>query len=59
VSDSPFVVLTTAAAVRSSPGAEALEQVTGSNKPIRAVIEMLRPSGLEELRRLCQGTRRS
>jgi DNA modification methylase len=56
VSNAPLVLLTTDAPVRGSAGAEALKQVTGpSKKPIYAVIEMLKLSGLEELRRLCEG----
>lgn len=36
-------------------GAEALRQVTGVDKPIRGVIEMLEPSALQELQALCDG----
>ena len=56
VSNTPLVLLTTDAPVRGSAGAEALKQVTGpSKKPIYAVIEMLKLSGLEDLRLLCDG----
>jgi site-specific DNA-methyltransferase (adenine-specific) len=56
VSNTPLVLLTTDAPVRGSAGAEALKQVTGpTKKPIHAVIEMLKLSGLEDLRLLCEG----
>jgi site-specific DNA-methyltransferase (adenine-specific) len=53
VGNTPLVLLTT-----DSPGgagAAALRQVTGPEKPIRAVIEMLTLPGLEALRALCEG----
>jgi len=56
VSNTPLVLLTTDAPARSA-GAEALKQVTGPRKPIHAVIEMLKQSGLRELRLLCEGKR--
>jgi DNA modification methylase len=54
VSNTPLVLLTTDAPVRGA-GAEALKEVTGVNKPIYAVIEMLERRGLEELQALCAG----
>jgi site-specific DNA-methyltransferase (adenine-specific) len=54
VGNTPFVLLTTDDAARGSPGAEALRKVTGPKKPVRAVIEMLKQSGLDELRALCE-----
>jgi DNA modification methylase len=55
VGNTPLVLLTTGAPVRGSAGAEALRQVTGpTKKPIYAVIEMLKVSGLEDLRLLCE-----
>jgi site-specific DNA-methyltransferase (adenine-specific) len=56
VSEAALVLLTTDVPKAGSAGAEALRHVTGPMKPIRAVIEMLRQSGLEELRALCEGT---
>ena len=60
VSRTPLVLLTTDAPA-SGAGAEALKQVVSQvvspGKPIRAVIEMLKPSGLEALRALCEGKR--
>jgi hypothetical protein len=56
VGATPLVLLTTDAPVRGA-GADALKQVTGPKKPINAVIEMLKPSGLEHLRSLCEGKR--
>ena len=53
----PFVLLTTEAPERASAGYGALEKLTGpKKKPVRAVIEILSSSGLEDLRRLCLGT---
>jgi DNA modification methylase len=57
VSSPPLVVLTTDTPPRGSAGAEALKQVTGPRKPIHAVIEILKPSGLDDLRALCEGKR--
>jgi DNA modification methylase len=54
VSGSPLVVLTTGAPVAGSAGAEALRQITGPDKPVHAVIEMLTASGQEQLRALVQ-----
>ena len=51
----PLVLLTADAPARGSAGAEALRQLTGPNKPVRAVIEMLEQSGLPELRALRDG----
>ncbi len=58
VGSTPLVLLTTDAPDRGT-GAEALKRVVGPNKPIYAVIEMLKPSGVELLRALCYGERRS
>ncbi|HUE60163.1 MAG TPA: site-specific DNA-methyltransferase [Acidimicrobiales bacterium] len=58
LSNSPLVLLTTDAAGRGA-GAEALKQVVGPKKPIHAVIEMLKPTGLELLTALCEGKRLS
>jgi site-specific DNA-methyltransferase (adenine-specific) len=55
VGNTPLVLLTTDAPARASAGAEALRQVTGPKKPVHAVIEMLKQSGLDELRALCEG----
>jgi site-specific DNA-methyltransferase (adenine-specific) len=55
VCDRPLVLLTTGVPPRGSAGARALAAVTGCNKPIRAIVELLEPSGLEELRALCEG----
>jgi modification methylase len=56
VTSAPLVLLTTGAPTRGSAGAEALRQVTGPNKPVHAVIEMLERSGLDNLRALCEGS---
>jgi site-specific DNA-methyltransferase (adenine-specific) len=56
ISNTPLVLLTTDSPARGSAGAEALKQVTGPKKPIHAVIEMLQPSGLDDLRLLCEGS---
>jgi site-specific DNA-methyltransferase (adenine-specific) len=53
VSNTPLVMLTTDAPARGA-GAEALKQVVGPTKPIHAVIEMLKPTGLERLTALCR-----
>ncbi|MCL4434468.1 MAG: site-specific DNA-methyltransferase [Actinobacteria bacterium] len=55
-SKTPVVLLTTDAPARGA-GAEALKQVVGPKKPIHAVIEMLKPTGLEVLTALCEGQR--
>jgi len=55
VGNTPLVLLTTDAPARAGAGAEALRQVTGPRKPVRAVTEMLKQSGLDELRALCGG----
>ncbi|MDQ2727350.1 MAG: site-specific DNA-methyltransferase [Actinomycetota bacterium] len=55
VSTSPLVLLTTDAP--AGAGAEALKQLTGAEKPIRAVIDMLEQRGLKELQALCEGAR--
>ena len=52
VASAPLVLLTTDVPTRGSAGAEALKQVTGPQKPVHAVIEMLKPSGLDNLRAL-------
>jgi site-specific DNA-methyltransferase (adenine-specific) len=51
---SPLVVLTTGAPTRGT-GAETLKQVVGPGKPILAVIDLLDPSALAELRLLGLG----
>lgn len=51
----PPLVLLCTDRPRRGAGADALEQVVGPDKPIRALIEMLRPSGLESLRALGKG----
>ena len=56
VSNTPLVLLTTDAPVRGA-GAEALKQVVGPKKPIYAVIEMLKPTGLDLLTALYEGKR--
>ena len=53
--NTPLVLLTTDAPHRGA-GAEALRQMVGPEKPIRAVVEMLTPDGLAALRALCRGT---
>jgi site-specific DNA-methyltransferase (adenine-specific) len=52
VGNTPLVLLTTDPP--GGAGAVALRQVTGPEKPIRAVIEMLTVPGLEALRALCE-----
>jgi site-specific DNA-methyltransferase (adenine-specific) len=54
VSNTPLVLLTTDAPVRGA-GAEALEQVVGPERPVRVVVEILKPSGLDVLRGLWEG----
>jgi DNA modification methylase len=54
-----LVLLTTDSPSRGSAGAQALKQLTGSKKPIYAVIEVLKQSGLAELRTLCDGERQT
>lgn len=54
IGTTPLVLLTTE--VPGGAGGAALRQVTGPEKPIRAVIEMLSASGLEALRALCEGS---
>jgi modification methylase len=53
--DTRLVLLTTELPARGSAGDKALRQVTGADKPIRAVIEMLKQSGLDDLHALCEG----
>jgi DNA methylase len=53
-SETPFVLMTTGVPARGA-GAEAMRQVTGVQKPIYAVIEMLERRGLEELQGLWAG----
>jgi DNA modification methylase len=48
----PLVLLTAGSPARGTAGAQALMQVTGPDKPVRAVIEMLKKTSLEELRAL-------
>jgi DNA modification methylase len=45
----PLVILTTSLPVAGSPGALALQQVTGPGRPVCAVIDVTQPSGLEHL----------
>ncbi len=54
VCNTPLVLLTTDIPTRGA-GAKALEAVVGQKKPIHAVIEMLKPTGLEFLATLCEG----
>ena len=54
VCNTPLVLLTTDIPTRGT-GAEALKAVVGQKKPIHAVIEMLKPTGLEFLATLCEG----
>jgi DNA modification methylase len=53
VCNTPLVLLTTGAPDRGV-GAEVLRRVVGPKKPIHAVVEMLKPAGLERLRSLCK-----
>ena len=53
--DTPLVLLTTGAPTRGSAGAEALKQVVGPKKPVRAVVEMLDASAPSILADLCTG----
>ncbi len=55
VANTPLVLLTTDVPAPDSVGAEALNQVTGPQRPVHAVIEMLKQSGLANLRSLCRG----
>jgi DNA modification methylase len=55
--DSPLVLLTTARP-GAGPAADALKQVVGAGKPVRAVIEILSPGGLEQLTALCSSSDR-
>jgi DNA modification methylase len=50
----PLVLLATDLPDRGT-GAEALKLLVGPDKPIRAVIEMLKPDGLQKLRAICEG----
>ena len=57
VTSTPLVLLTTDVPKRGSAGAEALKHLTGpAKKPIHTVIDILNLSGLEELRRLYEGS---
>jgi site-specific DNA-methyltransferase (adenine-specific) len=47
-----LVLLTAGVPGRAGSGADPLRQVTGPDKPVRAVVEMLGPSGIDELRAL-------
>jgi modification methylase len=58
VTDEPFVLLTTQPPGRHTAGAKALAQVTGPTKPVRAVVEMLGTSGLQQLRTLFDESRK-
>jgi DNA modification methylase len=57
VASAPLVLLTTDVPMRGSAGAEALKQVTGPKKPVHAVIEILKQSGLDNLRALYSNQR--
>jgi DNA modification methylase len=48
----PLVILTTSLPVGRSPGAVALQQVTGPGRPVCAVVDVTRRSGLDQLRAL-------
>jgi DNA modification methylase len=48
----PLVILTTGLPAGSGPGVAALQQATGPGRPIRAVIDVTRRSGLERLQAL-------
>jgi site-specific DNA-methyltransferase (adenine-specific) len=50
----PLVLLTPALPPPGGAAAEALRALTGRGRPVRAVIEMLAPSGVEQLRGLCE-----
>lgn len=54
-SSTSLVILTAGLPTSGSPGATALQQVTGYNKPVYAVIDMLKPSGLDDLTAICKG----
>lgn len=54
----PLVLLTTGLPPRGSTGTEALRQLTGPDKPVFAVIEVLAPSAVQDLRRLREGMHR-
>ncbi len=56
VGGAPFVLMTTGLPVGGSAGAEALKQLTGPEKPVHAVIEMLTRSGLHDLRALASSS---
>ena len=53
----PLVLLTTDTPERGSVAYEALKRVTGINKPVRAVIEILKVSGLEHCSFVCRRRR--
>ncbi len=55
VGNTPLLLLTTDLPARGSPGAKALKQVTGPQKPIHMVIALLDPSALEELQAVYEG----
>jgi DNA modification methylase len=50
VAGAPLVLLATDIPSRGSAGGEALKQVTGPKKPVHTVIEILKQSGLDNLR---------
>ena len=54
VSSTPLVLLTVDAPTRGA-GAAALKQLTGAEKPIHSVIEILHERGLLNLQALCRG----
>ncbi len=51
----PLVLLTPGVPAPPSQGAALLGAVTGPGRPLRAVLDILEPGALEELRALCQG----
>ena len=54
-SEGPVVVLTTGLPAAASPGAEALKRMTGPDKAIYAVVDMLAGTGVAELTEFCEG----
>jgi len=54
----PLVLLTTDRPAAGTAGALALDAVTGRDKPIRAVIELLSADGQQQLRLLAKGSSR-
>jgi DNA modification methylase len=56
IGKAPLVVLAAEIPDRGSVTYGALKRLTGVKKPVRAVIEILNASGLDDLRHLCRGT---